>query len=216
MFEAFPKLTRFSHDWTVTEKIDGTNAQVIIVNKNEPDLTDGGSGLGMGDDEQYLPQVLAVQGDLAILAASRTRMLSPNDDNYGFAKWVQRHAPDLFALGEGRHFGEWCGLGINRNYALPTKRFALFNAARWTNNPDKPDCVDVVPVLASGYLDNPSAAFDSVLRDLKQDGSHYSPGFMNPEGIVMFHRPSRTLFKKTFEYDEAGKWAENQARRGAA
>ena len=30
MFEPFPKLTRFSQDWTVTEKIDGSNAQIFI------------------------------------------------------------------------------------------------------------------------------------------------------------------------------------------
>lgn len=30
MFQRFASLTRFSHDWTITEKIDGTNACVII------------------------------------------------------------------------------------------------------------------------------------------------------------------------------------------
>jgi len=30
-FEKFPSLTRFSQGWTITEKIDGTNAQVAVV-----------------------------------------------------------------------------------------------------------------------------------------------------------------------------------------
>jgi hypothetical protein len=34
---------------------------------------------------------------------------------------------------------------------------------------------------------------------------------MNPEGLVAFHRASGLLFKKTFEYDEAGKWAADRA-----
>lgn len=217
MFEPFPKLTRFSHDWTITEKIDGTNAQIIVTPyQANLTLTDGGSGLGLGGDERLLPTTLAVVDKMAILAGSRTRLLTPEDDNYGFAKWVQRNATELVGLGEGRHFGEWCGLEIKRNYALAEKRFVLFNAHRWTFDSHKPSCVDVVPVLGSGYFDNPSQAFQAILADLKQDGSVYSPGFMNPEGVVMYHRPSNTLFKKTFDYDEAGKWAENQTRKEAA
>ena len=205
MFEPFPKLTRFSHDWTITEKIDGTNAQILILPAGDPRLdTCGGPAIGTDIN------------DLTVIAGSRTRLLTPEDDNYGFAKWVQRNATELVGLGEGRHFGEWCGLGINRNYSLKEKRFALFNALRWTDNPDKPECVDVVPTLGSGYFDNPGQAAASILADLKQDGSVYSPGFMKPEGVVMYHRPSNTLFKKTFDYDEAGKWAENQTRKEAA
>ena len=35
MFERFASLTRFSHGWTVTEKLDGTNACVLIVPQAE-------------------------------------------------------------------------------------------------------------------------------------------------------------------------------------
>ena len=72
-----------------------------------------------------------------------------------------------------------------------------------------------VPTLAQGYLHNPATEFEQVLFSLQMNGSVFAPGFMDPEGIVMLHLPSRTLFKKTFDYDEAGKWAENQARKNA-
>jgi hypothetical protein len=62
-------------------------------------------------------------------------------------------------------------------------------------------------------MDNPGESAAAALALLKDRGSLFAPGFDNPEGIVMRHGPSGTLFKKTFDYDEAGKWAENQARR---
>ena len=36
-FERFPSLTRFSHGWTITEKLDGTNAQVAIIPQESKD-----------------------------------------------------------------------------------------------------------------------------------------------------------------------------------
>lgn len=208
MFEPFPKLTRFSHDWTVTEKIDGTNAQILIM--TAADWLAAGSDIEplVGGGRAILPG--SEPEEFVIFAGSRNRMLTAENDNYGFAKWVQRNANELLSLGTGRHFGEWCGLGINRNYGLKEKRFVLFNAARWTNNPDLPACVDVVPVLFRGYAGS-SNEFQLCLERLERNGSAFAPGFMKPEGIVMFHRPSGSLFKKTFDYDEEGKWAEKVA-----
>lgn len=211
MFEAFPKLTRFSHDWTVTEKIDGTNGQVLIVPQAAwPD-----------PDSQFSPENALAQVNhegtiYAVLAGSRNRLLTVGKgDNHGFAAFVQERAEDFVRLlGEGRHFGEWYGKGIGpRGYDIDPKRFALFNAGRWTGV-ELPDRVDAVPTLFSGYLSD-SSEFDRCLSQLKQFGSRIAPNFLDPEGIVMYHGPSRTTFKKTFDYDEAGKWAENQTRKGA-
>ena len=67
MFERFASLTRFSHGWTVTEKIDGTNALVSI-------------------DEAGV-----------VRAGSRSRWITPEADNFGFAAWVAKHADELRA-----------------------------------------------------------------------------------------------------------------------
>jgi len=221
MFEKFPSLTRFSHGWTITEKLDGSNAGLIIVpyDRHNLQLTDGGSGLGLGDDQQPLEHVIAIINGMAVLAQSRNKLIWPGKttDNLGFAQFVKDNAEALVTtLGEGRHYGEWVGKGVQkRHYNLNTKVFALFNTHRWTGV-ELPDRVRVVPVLAEGYMGEPGAEFERVMSQLKDQGSGFSAGFMDPEGIVMRHGPSGTLFKKTFDYDEQGKWAENEARRAAS
>ena len=102
-FVEFPKIARYSRDVIVTEKIDGTNACVFI-----------------GEDGEFL-------------TGSRTRWITPDADNYGFAKWAQDHKAELLTMGPGRHFGEWWGSGCQRGYDLPKgeKRFSLFNVLRW-------------------------------------------------------------------------------------
>jgi hypothetical protein len=211
MFERFASLTRFSHGWTITEKLDGTNACVLIVPVSDPQYATANA---KGVDPATR---LALIGDLAVFAQSRNKMITPADDNAGFARFVHDNAEAFVELlGEGRHYGEWVGKGINkRQYGLPDKRFALFNTARWTNVA-LPDRVTVVPVLAEGYLGEPGGEFSRIMDELRENGSAFAPGFMDPEGIVMRHGPSGTLFKKTFDYDEQGKWAENEARRAAA
>lgn len=203
-FEKFPSLTRFSQGWTITEKLDGTNAQVCIAPITEyehPDAVTHASHEG----QHY-----------SIFAGSRTRWLgaTKETDNYGFGRWVADNAAELVKLGEGRHYGEWYGSGIQRGYGLKNgdKRFALFNAARWADPEVRPACCEVVHTfLLDEYLDNPAVAATLIMMELKEQGSAHVPGFMNPEGVVMYHSKSRTSFKKTYDYDEAGKWAEGRA-----
>jgi hypothetical protein len=202
MFEKFPALTRFSHGWTITEKLDGSNGQIVVVD--------------MALEPCDTSQALGTFGGVALFAGSGNRLLTLNSDNYGFARFVYDNADEMIEkLGFGRHFGEWVGKGVNkRGYDLDQKRFVLFNTHRWTGA-DLPERVDVVPVLFEGYADNPGAEALYYMETMRDNGSAYAPGFMDPEGIVMRHGPSGTLFKKTFDYDEQGKWAENQARKEA-
>jgi hypothetical protein len=186
-FEPFPKLARLSRGCVITEKLDGTNAQVYIQMRGE--IND--STLG------YLGAVAEVEGHI-IYAGSRTRWIKPGKltDNYGFAAWVYENAAELVKLGPGQHFGEWYGQGIQRGYGLTEKRFALFNAQRWAHAP-KPSCVSVVPVLHEGAFETDAIA--TVMEALALDGSHAVPGFMTPEGVVIYHAAARCSFKKTFD-----------------
>lgn len=98
-FKKWNKTPRFEHEmWQVTEKIDGTNACVVI------------------------------SADGAIWAQSRTRIIFPGamTDNLGFAKWVEDNKKDLLSLGRGYHYGEWWGRGIQRRYGQTEKIFSLF------------------------------------------------------------------------------------------
>jgi hypothetical protein len=173
-FKAFDKIPRLNREVVVTEKLDGTNA------------------------------IVHVAEDGAVRAGSRSRWITPEQDNYGFARWVADHVDELRALGPGYHYGEWWGAGIQRRYGLTEKRFSLFNVERWSDPSTRPACCHVVPELARG-LDVREVA-DRALRMLRA-GSVAAPGFPKPEGIVLYHTASRQLFKVTLEKDEAPKGA---------
>lgn len=184
-FQSFPSIARYSRDVVITEKIDGTNAQI--------EISDDGITMRMG---------------------SRRRWITPEADNHGFAKWACRHRRELFTLGPGRHYGEWWGSGIQRRYGLVNsdRRFSLFNTGRWTKDPDKitetrllaPECCSVVPVLYWG--DNEPQVVDVVMEQLARDGSKAAPGFMKPEGLVWYHTRGGFYLKKTFgKEDFSGK-----------
>jgi hypothetical protein len=202
MFEEFPKMARLSRECVITEKIDGTNAQIEIL-----------MGVFLPNDErvpinQVPPGDARFPDGATMFAGSRTRYIWPGRDNHGFAAWAWAHRDELWTLGEGRHFGEWWGSGVQRGYGLigGEKRFSLFNVARWADDrdrekflTDRPACCGVVPVLYRG--DFHTDAIERGLLTLRSRGSVASPGFMRPEGIVIWHEAARVLFKKTLDGD---------------
>ena len=143
--------------------------------------------------------IIAIE-DGVMWVGSRTRWISPQDDNMGFARWAFANRDELLGLGDGFHYGEWWGLGIQRTYGLKEKRFSLFNTSRWSDPSIRPVCCDVVPVLFTGLFS--TMAIDMALGDLRENGSVAAPGFMRPEGVVVFHTASGFMFKKTIEKDE--------------
>lgn len=163
-FKAFPKIPRLENEkMFVTEKIDGTNAQITIK-----------------------------EGKL-VSVGSRNRFIKPGDDNYGFAKWANENESELVKLGDGTFYGEWWGLGIGRGYDQPGKRFSLFVYRGELLT----DVVDVVPLLSEGKFD--LTEIERVCEDLKQNGSKIAPGFMRPEGVVVYLALSKTLYKVPFD-----------------
>lgn len=203
-FHAFPKIPRLKRDITVTEKIDGTNAQVYV--RPVPTL-----GVSFADEFPFEPGYDTQVDGWLVRAGSRNRWLpvpgGPGADNHGFGQWVWAHAAKLVKdLGAGNHFGEWWGAGIQRRYGKECKYFSLFNTARWI---PRVECtfttpfLGVVPVLYVG----PMVDTDEILEELRRHGSYAAPGFMAPEGIVVYHHASRQLFKRTLEKDEEPKGA---------
>jgi hypothetical protein len=193
-FMEFPKMARLSREVIITEKIDGTNAQLLI-----------------GEDG-------------SMMIGSRTRWLTPEQDNHGFARWAMKHRDELVVgLGIGRHFGEWWGSGIQRGYGLSggEKRFSLFNTIRWCEAgavPGRmamsdprveryqdvlPACCHLVPVLRRGVFTTDMC--EEALRELRETGSLAAPGFRDPEGIVCFHTAGNVGFKKTLKGDDKPK-----------
>ncbi len=171
-FIEFPKMPRLTRNCVITEKLDGTNASIFI-----------------GESGEFL-------------TGSRTRWITPDDDNFGFSRWCHDNKEELLALGSGHHFGEWWGHGIQRNYGLKEKRFSLFNTGRW-NDETKPKCCYVVPVLYMGVFNTQAVSTELAL--LESQGSKAAPSFMKPEGIIVWHEAARIGFKKTIEKDESPK-----------
>lgn len=196
-FKAFPKIPRYKRYFIITEKIDGTNAAVIVTAEG------------------------------TVHAQSRKRIITPNTsgqvtDNFGFAEWVQNHEDELRELGEGYHYGEWWGVGINRGYGLSERRFSLFNTARWTDDTPPPTCCHVVPILCADHsnLDN---RIEEALHSLRHLGSTAAMPddkrrrpFMQPEGVVVYHTAAGNYFKVLLEGDELPKGVTTQAERQAA
>lgn len=187
-FQTFKKIPRWSRDIVITEKIDGTNGLVFI-----------------SDDME------------TVRAGSRNQWIYPgNKDNLGFAYWVEQHRGELLSMGPGYHYGEWWGKGINkRGYPVEDKRWSVFNTGRWSGPAfqSKPDwegkvyqlasCARLVPILYQGP--NSDFAIETSLEDLRRNGSLACPGFMNPEGIVIYHVAGSVYFKKTLIDDEKPK-----------
>lgn len=210
-FKAFPKVPRYSRNVVITEKIDGTNASVFIKSLEAWDTA-----------IQEQKDGWLKLGDSLIRAGSRNRFITPEKDNFGFAQWVHENADELVHLGPGTHYGEWWGQGIQRGYGLDEKRFSLFNVNRWVDVHDgfhckdvgytftngavvAPECCHVVPLLGVCGMDE-SESIHAMMAYLKESGSRAAPGFMHPEGIMIYHSKANVLFKKTFENDETGKW----------
>lgn len=171
-YPAFPKIPRLNRNAVITEKLDGTNALVSI------------------------------SQDGVVRAGSRTRWITPEADNYGFARWVEEHKEELAKLGPGNHYGEWWGAGIQRRYGQTGKRFSLFNTGRW-NHQGRPACCEIVPVLYYGQFT--TNAVDDAVRALKTAGSVAVPGWMQPEGVVVYLVAADSMHKVLCENDNLPK-----------
>jgi len=187
-FREWPKIPRGQNEnITITEKIDGSNAAIIIDER-------------MNDEGVAEYFIAGVQ--------SRKRLIYPNHvkadaDNFAFALWVEENTDDLLSLETGYHYGEWAGPGIQKNpHGLEKKEFFLFNTHRWNpDNPNKPDCCSVVPQLYHGLkLDD---TVDQVMQDL---ALHHELNGTKGEGVIVYYHKSKRYEKYTFETPD-GKWS---------
>lgn len=179
-FKSFSSIERFKGlQCIVTEKIHGTNAQIHII----------------GDE---------------IRAAGRNRYLTIEHDNYGFALWVEHNKKDLIEFfGEGRHYGEWYGLGINSGYGLKEKRFASFGLVL-KDKPNRPPQVEFITELYNGKYDYMVPKQMSEL--LLHTRSMQVPGFDKPEGIVINFPALGHRFKMVFDLKDSAWCAKKPPR----
>lgn len=183
-FKPFSKIAKIDAlSMVITQKIHGSNAQLLVFKNSFEELD--------------------------ILVGSRTRWLSPECDNYGFASFIYENKQEFIdKLGEGRYYGEWAGPGINSGEGLTEKTLVLFDHYRFTPERPLPPRTKVVPVLYKGTIKWDE--LDICMRDLALVGSKLVPGFIRVEGIVIDIGGVR--YKKVFTPEET-KWTKHETNK---
>lgn len=161
---------------TVTQKLHGTNASIFIFRNEETN-------------------------ELDLRTGKRTSFCTPELDNAGFANFVYANKAEIIdKLGEGSHYGEWVGPGVNSSEGLVgEKRFVLFDVLKFQDK-QLPNRVDVVPLLYSGRYSDEKII--EIMDNLKTNGSKYVKGFMRPEGVVIHILGTNIRFKNVFSAEE--------------
>jgi hypothetical protein len=201
-FKGWGSTTRENKNKTITEKLDGTNACVVIYNGK-------------------------------VTAQSRKRIVTPDDDNYGFAKWVDKNKEALLnTLGYGYHYGEWYGEGIQKNpLGIEGKRFALFHATKYTEGNgfelSRVEGLETVPLLHHGQCN--VWTIPNIIQDLEIYGTRVKgakttpmttaiPGLLpevvynkaaKAEGIIVWNNETKTRTKILLENDAFHKFEVN-------
>lgn len=200
-FVAWPKTYRLftGKGIVVTEKIDGTNACIVF---------DG-------------------EGDM--FAQSRNRIITPDNDNAGFAAWAEENRDALFySLGPGRHYGEWWGQKIGRTYGLDRRIFSVFNVKKFYQGSDL-DTLDspstrahevgldevltAVPVLYEGpFSEDEIRVAATKLRLAGSLATRLASGKpeVPAEGVCIFFPDTGVVMKHVFDFDDRPKWQANK------
>ena len=81
-------------------------------------------------------RIYCIKGITTVTAQSRSRDITPGDDNFGFAKWVKENEDYFVGLMPTEAdcyitiFGEWCGKGVDTGptamHQVTNKTFAVF------------------------------------------------------------------------------------------
>lgn len=192
-FKDFGKISRFrTLTALVTEKVDGTNAQIYVpADPSEP-----------------------------LLYGSRNQWVTSEKDNMGFARFVHEHADMFRRLGPGRHFAEWYGAGIQRRYGLDHKRLMIFNVDRFEGGlpggfaDTFGDRVHLAPVLYRGPVD--TNAIQAAIDKLYAEGSVAVPGWKQPEGVIVQIAGSRWKVTDNGDVHKGQTWTHQEVVQAAA
>lgn len=190
-FIKWPSTPRFHKGLSITEKIDGTNACIRILNG---EVT-----------AQSRKRIITPESDNFGFA-------SWVYENAGALTDV---------LGYGVHFGEWFGEGIQKNpLGIEGKRFAHFSPWKFNDTEkeriENSGLVEFVPILFEGqadYLTIPHVIQELELYGSKVPGAkkiangyaHEPDQHAAAEGVIVWHRESQQKYKILLENDEIHK-----------
>lgn len=223
-FKAWDSIPRLNRSMIVTKKVDGSNAQISVRQVGDGAMTSQDMRVQTSQGD-YLVRAGS---------RKRWISPGDDNFGFARWVWDNAELL-VKTLGAGRHYGEWWGQGIQCKYNIGKKRFSLFNVKRWYeelpegvlyegNVADVWDLslrldvklqpgilsaqaagldIDVVPVMFNGPFSQETVA--QCVNDLAQFGSIAAPGFMGPEGVVVYHKAADQTFKVTIMNDESPK-----------
>lgn len=100
---------------------------------------------------------VVVRGD-QVSYQSRNRVITPEDDNMGFAAWASSVGEDYWRYAAKPHgdcifFGEWCGGNIQSGVALTglPLRFVIFECFKIDENQERSDPIDPDDIIWSEW-----------------------------------------------------------------
>jgi len=194
-FKSWPKTPRLENlHLRITQKLNGTNG-VIAIDKSNAWLDKADEPyFKVGSRTQWLPSPEEIKQRAKEINEWATKKhefetltqnyISPSwleenpkpprlNDNHGFSKWAHENKEDLIDfLGEGYHYGEWCGPGIQNGEGLTERGFYLFSPIKRYIKKDEQ--------FINGYI-------DTVLYRENKFGLHFVPelfnGCLNGEGV---------------------------------
>ena len=215
-FTPFPKISRLNREIVITEKLDGTNAAInielylgtyiVTAQSRNRIITPGSDNYGFARwVKQHEAALVALLGEGLHfgewwgLGIGRNYDLSERRFSlFNTAKWGTPEVEAQFAAARAN------GLAI---YSVPvlytgpwTGVFGFTDGA--TGEFLKLDADQKWPEVEGEANPRPRFAPNFILEWLKRNGSFAVPGFKSPEGIVIFHKASGTMFKVTTERDE--------------
>lgn len=221
-FRKWSSTPRWHKGLRVYEKIDGTNGCVIV---QRVGLTD----LGMVPKDAVAVLDDSQEFGYWVRAQSRSRIITPGNDNFGFAKWVHDNSWALaHVLDQGYHYGEWFGEGIQKNpLGIEGRRFYLFHAWYWAR-PENALKLSQSGVTGLGHvpvLHDPDThgeatweTIPAIMDDLawygtKVEGAvgvvsgyaHEPDTMARPEGIIVWHKDTQQKYKILLDNDSVHK-----------
>jgi hypothetical protein len=231
-FKKWSSTPRFHKGLHITMKIDGTNGGVSVEIVGHEDMSWHYSGQ-VPEDATYVTHRTEDGSDpgfgYLVRAQSRKRIITPTNDNYGFAGWVWDNAEALAnTLGMGYHYGEWYGEGIQGNpMGVAGRKWALFNTWHWARpenaialkNSGIPG-ITHVPVLHDEQTHGPAdyMTIPDIMDNLYKWGdlvegyrTHPYANKMDshmvkePEGIIVWHRETQQKYKILLNNDSIHK-----------
>jgi hypothetical protein len=229
-FEPFPKVPRLMRDVCITEKIDGTNGLIYIpedlhtgrvVRPGVIVLADSATGQRVyaGSRKRWITPEKDNYGFAAWVAENADTIAADLGPGRHFGEWWGAGIQRRYGLEEKRfslfNIRKWGARTANTDPRCERKgshieskgvRVCACRDARPVATFTTPR-MGVVPVLYegsfAGTINDPhdTPPWVCALLDLESGGSVAAPGFMQPEGIMVYHIAAGQMFKYTLDGD---------------